>query len=82
MFSNAGQLCISMERLLVHESIAEEFLRKLVERVRRMRLGAGLSYDYDMGSLISQEQLETVCEHMRTRWRRGAVVLVGGQCAP
>src|SRR5205807_2320503 len=60
MFSNAGQLCISIERCYVHESIADEFVRRLVERVGRMRLGAGLSYDYDMGSLISEEQLEAV----------------------
>ena len=34
LFSNAGQLCISIERLFVHESIADEFTRRLVERVR------------------------------------------------
>ena len=60
MFSNSGQLCISVERLLVHESIEQQFLASLVKRVKAMRLGAGLNYDYDMGSLISEEQLETV----------------------
>jgi succinate-semialdehyde dehydrogenase / glutarate-semialdehyde dehydrogenase len=39
LFSNAGQLCISIERLLVDESIAEEFTARLVERIGRMRLG-------------------------------------------
>src|SRR5436305_5412889 len=38
MFSNAGQLCISIERLFVHESIADEFVRRLVQRIGRMRL--------------------------------------------
>jgi succinate-semialdehyde dehydrogenase/glutarate-semialdehyde dehydrogenase len=82
MFSNAGQLCISIERLYVHESIAEEFMGRLVERVRRMRLGAGLSYDYDMGSLISEEQLEAVRSHVDDAVARGARVLVGGRARP
>ncbi|HET6864611.1 MAG TPA: succinic semialdehyde dehydrogenase [Solirubrobacteraceae bacterium] len=82
MFSNAGQLCISIERLYVHESIASEFVWRLVERVRRMRLGAGLSYDYDMGSLISAEQLEAVRSHVDDAVSRGARVLVGGRARP
>lgn len=82
MFSNAGQLCISIERLFVHESIAEEFVRRLVARVGRMRLGAGLSYDYDMGSLISEEQLEAVRSHVDDAVARGARVLAGGRARP
>jgi succinate-semialdehyde dehydrogenase / glutarate-semialdehyde dehydrogenase len=82
MFSNAGQLCISIERLYVHESIADEFVRRLVERVGRMRLGAGLSYDYDMGSLISEEQLEAVRTHVDDAVAKGARVLVGGRARP
>jgi succinate-semialdehyde dehydrogenase/glutarate-semialdehyde dehydrogenase len=82
MFSNAGQLCISMERLLVHESIAAEFTRRLVDRVGRMRLGAGLGYDYDMGSLISAEQLEAVRSHVDDAISKGARVLCGGRARP
>jgi succinate-semialdehyde dehydrogenase/glutarate-semialdehyde dehydrogenase len=82
MFSNAGQLCISIERLLVHESIASEFTDRLVARVRRMRLGAGLSYDNDMGTLISAQQLETVTEHVADAVAKGAQVLVGGRARP
>jgi succinate-semialdehyde dehydrogenase/glutarate-semialdehyde dehydrogenase len=82
MFSNAGQLCISMERLLVHEDIAAEFTDKLVTKVRKMRLGAGLSYDYDMGSLISQEQLDTVREHIENALENGARILTGGHARP
>jgi succinate-semialdehyde dehydrogenase / glutarate-semialdehyde dehydrogenase len=82
MFSNAGQLCISIERLYVHESIADEFVRRLVERMGRMRLGAGLSYDYDMGSLISAEQLDAVRSHVEDAVAKGARVLVGGRARP
>jgi succinate-semialdehyde dehydrogenase/glutarate-semialdehyde dehydrogenase len=82
MFSNSGQLCISIERLLVHEDIAKEFVERLVKRVRKMRLGAGMSYDYDMGSLISQEQLEAVRRHVDDAVAKGATVLVGGRARP
>jgi succinate-semialdehyde dehydrogenase/glutarate-semialdehyde dehydrogenase len=82
MFSNAGQLCISIERLYVHERIAQEFIEKLVARVRKMHLGAGLSYDYDMGSLIGEDQLDTVREHVDEATSKGAKVLVGGKHRP
>jgi len=82
MFSNAGQLCISVERLLVHESIAEEFIRRLATRIGRMRLGAGLDWDDDVGSLISAEQLETVSAHVNDAVAKGATVLAGGRERP
>ena len=82
MFSNAGQLCISIERLYVHESIADEFTRRLVEHMASMRLGADLDYDDDMGSLISQDQLDTVREHVDDAVGKGATVLSGGRARP
>src|SRR3954467_8749628 len=57
LFSNAGQLCISIERLFAHDSIADEFERRLVERVRAMKLGTELDYGPSMGSLASETQL-------------------------
>jgi succinate-semialdehyde dehydrogenase/glutarate-semialdehyde dehydrogenase len=82
MFSNAGQLCISMERLLAHESIAEEFLSRLAKRIAQMRLGASLSYGDDMGSLIARDQLQTVREHVEDAVSKGATVLAGGKARP
>jgi succinate-semialdehyde dehydrogenase/glutarate-semialdehyde dehydrogenase len=81
-FSNGGQLCISIERLFVHESIADEFERKLVERVRKMRLSAELDTKADMGSLISQSQLDTVRRHVDDAVAKGASVLAGGRHRP
>ncbi len=82
MFSNSGQLCISTERALVHEAVAEEFIAKLVERTRGLRLGSSLGYDDDMGSLISQDQLDTVREHIDDATTKGARVLTGGRARP
>jgi succinate-semialdehyde dehydrogenase/glutarate-semialdehyde dehydrogenase len=82
LFSNAGQLCISAERLMVHESVADEFTRRLVERTRAMKLDAGLGYRAEMGSLVSHSQLETVREHVEDATAKGATVLVGGRPRP
>ncbi len=82
MFSNSGQLCISVERLYVHERIASAVIEKLVARVQKMRLGAGLNYDYDMGSLIGEDQLEAVREHVDDATAKGAKVLAGGKHRP
>jgi succinate-semialdehyde dehydrogenase/glutarate-semialdehyde dehydrogenase len=82
LFSNAGQLCISIERLFVHEAVADELTRRLVERVGRMRLGTELGYGPDMGSLISQSQLDTVRAHVEDAVGKGARVLAGGRARP
>ena len=82
LFSNAGQLCISIERLYVHEAVADEFQRRLVERVRGMRLGTALDWSVDMGSLISRTQLDTVAAHVGDAVAKGAEVLAGGRARP
>ena len=82
LFSNAGQLCISMERLLVHESVAEELTRRLVARIREMRLGNTLDFRPDLGSLISRDQLDRVRGHVEDAVARGATVLAGGRHRP
>ncbi|MDQ3935227.1 MAG: succinic semialdehyde dehydrogenase [Actinomycetota bacterium] len=82
LFSNSGQLCISIERLFVHESIADEFTSRLVDRIGRMKLGAALDYSCDMGSLVSEQQLDTVKEHVEDAVAKGARVLCGGRARP
>ncbi|MEU4208480.1 succinic semialdehyde dehydrogenase [Streptomyces sp. NPDC026206] len=81
-FSSAGQLCVSIERLYVHTSVADEFLRRFAARTRALRLGTGLAYGADMGSLVSQRQLETVSRHVEEAVAKGATVLVGGRHRP
>jgi aldehyde dehydrogenase (NAD+)/succinate-semialdehyde dehydrogenase/glutarate-semialdehyde dehydrogenase len=81
-FANAGQLCISAERLYVHEKVRDAFVERFVERVRGMRLGAGLDWSADMGSLTSQRQLDTVTRHVQEATAKGAQVLAGGRARP
>lgn len=82
LFGNAGQLCISIERLLVHENVADEFTRRLAQRVGEMRLDTDLSWKADMGSLISQSQLDTVRTHIDDAVAKGATIVAGGNARP
>ncbi|MFE5257025.1 succinic semialdehyde dehydrogenase [Streptomyces coelicoflavus] len=81
-FSSAGQLCISIERLYVHESVADAFLDRFAARTRAMRLGTSLSYGADMGSLVGERQLETVTRHVADAVERGAELVAGGVARP
>ncbi|WP_030233606.1 MULTISPECIES: succinic semialdehyde dehydrogenase [unclassified Streptomyces] len=81
-FSSAGQLCISIERLYVHESVADAFLERFAARTKAMRLGTSLAYGADMGSLVGERQLETVTRHVEEAVAKGAKVLAGGVARP
>lgn len=81
-FANAGQLCISIERLYVHSSLYPRFLDRFIQETRALRLGAGLDYEADMGPLISAAQLEKVKEHVADAVAKGATVHTGGRARP
>ncbi|MEV4745044.1 succinic semialdehyde dehydrogenase [Streptosporangium sp. NPDC049248] len=81
-FTNAGQLCLSIERLYVHDSVYDAFVEKFVRQVRNMRLGAGLDWNVQMGSLSSQRQLEAVGAQVDDAVAKGARVLAGGKARP
>lgn len=81
-FSSAGQLCISIERLYVHASIADEFTARFAARTKAMRLGSALAYGADMGSLVGERQLETVRRHVDEAVEKGAKLVAGGVARP
>ncbi len=81
-FSNAGQLCVSMERMFVADQVYDRFTEKFVERTKAMALRPGIEWGSDMGSLISQEQLDTVVAHVDDAVGKGAKVLAGGKARP
>ncbi|WP_370616109.1 succinic semialdehyde dehydrogenase [Mumia sp. Pv 4-285] len=81
-FSSAGQLCVSIERLFVADAVYDRFVTKLVKRVEKMKLSAAIAYDGDMGSLVSQRQLDTVTRHVADAVSKGATVLTGGRPRP
>lgn len=81
-FSSAGQLCISIERLYVHASIADEFVARFAARTKAMRLGSSLAYGADMGSLAGERQLAAVQRHVDDAVAKGATLVTGGTARP
>jgi succinate-semialdehyde dehydrogenase / glutarate-semialdehyde dehydrogenase len=81
-FSSAGQLCVSFERLYIHASIFDEFVERFVTATKRLKLGNSFDFNYDVGTLTSQQQLERVTKHVLDAVARGATVLTGGKPRP
>jgi succinate-semialdehyde dehydrogenase/glutarate-semialdehyde dehydrogenase len=81
-FSNAGQLCISIERIYIEHGVAEEFTAKFGQAVRAMKLGTAYDFSADMGSLISDGQLKNVSDHVEDAKAKGAQVIAGGKARP
>lgn len=81
-FSNAGQLCVSTERMFVADQVYDRFVDRFVARTKAMRLQPGIEWGSDMGSLISQAQLDAVTDHVEDARAKGARVLAGGRPRP
>ena len=81
-FSNAGQTCISSEKIYVQESIFEEFTKRAVDKASAMKLGWSKSWDIDMGSLISSVHAGKVTWHIETAREAGAMIRTGGRRRP
>ncbi|CAM5549723.1 succinate-semialdehyde dehydrogenase (NADP(+)) OS=Tsukamurella paurometabola OX=2061 GN=gabD2_2 PE=3 SV=1 [Tsukamurella paurometabola] len=79
VFANAGQACMHIERMYIHDSIFDEFSRRFVAAAGALSLGAGYDYEADMGSLASPDQLRRVSAHVEDARAKGATVLCGGR---
>ena len=78
IFANAGQVCSAADRAIVHESVYEAFVERIVARAESYDLGAG-GDDPDMGPLNSQEHRERVREYVAVGVEEGATVATGGE---
>jgi succinate-semialdehyde dehydrogenase/glutarate-semialdehyde dehydrogenase len=81
-FPSAGQLCVSIERLYVAESVRTEFIAAFTARTKKLKIGAAYDYSVDVGSLTTPSQLKTVTEHVDDAVAKGATVLAGGKARP
>jgi acyl-CoA reductase-like NAD-dependent aldehyde dehydrogenase len=78
-FCNAGQACASIERCYVHESIASDFIEKVIHETAALKQGAPASDDIDVGAMTNERQLQIVEEHIDDAVRQGAQILIGGK---
>lgn len=81
-FSHAGQSCISTQRILVHESIATNFLDELVRQVSTLVVGDPLDENTDVSSLISTSERDRVHSWIDEAVAEGAHVVLGGEITP
>ena len=77
-YRNAGQTCVCANRILVHESVYDEFAEKLALAVEQMQVGDGLEDGTEVGPLIDVAAVEKVEAHISDAVAKGAQVAVGG----
>lgn len=78
-FSHAGQSCISIQRILVHESVAEDFTARLVRNVEGLVVGDPLDPSTDVGPLITPDDRDRVKDWVEEAVAGGAELLAGGE---
>ena len=78
-FANAGQVCISVQRVITHPAINGDFLDALVPKVKAIRTGDPSASATTMGTLITTAEAERVEESIAAAARAGATVLTGGE---
>ena len=78
-FRNAGQVCVSVNRFYIHDSVYERFTSQLAAAVKALKVGNGLDDGVVVGPLIEASAVKKVREHVEDAVSKGAKVLVGGQ---
>ncbi|WP_136055235.1 NAD-dependent succinate-semialdehyde dehydrogenase [Microbacterium sp. K24] len=78
-FRNIGQACTAANRFIVQASVAEEFARKVTERVNAMKIGRGTEEDVAIGPLIDEDAVAKAGELVGDAVDRGARLLAGGK---
>jgi succinate-semialdehyde dehydrogenase/glutarate-semialdehyde dehydrogenase len=81
-FDNAGQLCVSVERIYLESAVHDAFLERFLARIEALRMRAEVGWGSDYGSLISPEQLARTSAAVDDAVAGGASVLTGGRALP
>lgn len=75
---NTGQVCVSVERIYVHEKVAEKFISLVEQKIKNFRYGNGYDETVNMGPLVSEAQRDHVLSQIRDAVKKGAKLLYGG----
>lgn len=78
-FCNSGQSCSSVERLYVHESVADELTKLIVEKTRELKQGSGDDEEISIGAMSSERQIRIVEDHVADLIASGAKIVTGGR---
>jgi succinate-semialdehyde dehydrogenase/glutarate-semialdehyde dehydrogenase len=77
-FRNIGQACTAANRFIVHESVADEFSRRVTERVKAMKIGRGTEEGVNIGPLIDDKAVAKADELVQDALSKGATLQAGG----
>lgn len=81
-YTNCGQVCLSVERLFVEQTVADPFTQLCVEKTQKLRLGPGSDSTTDVGPLIRPQHVQRMRDLIDDAVRRGATVVCGGKPRP
>jgi acyl-CoA reductase-like NAD-dependent aldehyde dehydrogenase len=77
-YTNCGQVCLSVERLFVEQSVSDEFAARCVAKTKKLRLGPGSDPNTDVGPMIRSQHVQRMVDLIEDATSRGARVLCGG----
>ncbi|MCA8057366.1 MULTISPECIES: aldehyde dehydrogenase [Burkholderia cepacia complex] len=78
-FMNQGQICMSTGRIVVHEAVADEFVRRFAAKARSLSCGDPRRGDVVLGSLVTLEAADRIAALVRDGCKQGAIVVAGGE---
>jgi len=78
-FTNAGQRCTAISRVIVLQKNADELERHIIEKVRQFRVGNGMDKDTQIGPVIGQDALDTISHYVGSAVNEGATIAIGGK---
>lgn len=78
-FGNCGQVCVSPNRIFVQDTIYDEFVKRFVEKAKKLNLGHGKGGDIDMGPLVDARALNRIEKLAKTTLEEGAKMECGGE---
>lgn len=78
-FRNCGQVCIATNRVLIHHSIKDQYLKRLVEVVSQMKIGNGFDKEVSLGPIIHEKGFDKIVDHINDAQDKGAILKFGGK---
>ncbi|MBS3819813.1 aldehyde dehydrogenase family protein [bacterium] len=78
-FSYSGQICISIQRIFLHEKIYETFMNRFLKKTRNLKMGDPLDKNTDIGPMINEEAAQKTEEWIKEAGDNGAQIILGGK---
>ena len=78
-FSNQGQICLCGSRIIIEETVYDQFKKEFIERVKLLRVGDPLNEDSKQGAIVSRQHFEKISRAIETAKKEGGTILCGGK---